>query len=248
MVLLPLDLPSKGIDPRSQSQTFSPFNFTEMIEYSRSFESCKTDLHKYLLDIEWVKKKFDNWKVINLVDLDYCIFMMKKISISKDGEFVVSKPCSDCGEDNELYLDTSRTLMPLNLLYNIKGVINLNNRDYLYELPTLDRFTEIVTIVMRSKRVKDIKILKLISIFPEFDSKPNDIEDLVSKAVLEDIIELETLHSMYLESKINIDYKCKKCKGGHWSISISLLIDQLFLSLFLSGKSTKTKINVKPIS
>lgn len=247
MILHPQDLTSRGIDSRSKILTFTPFTFSEMIEYSEEYETLKTRLQKFLLDYKWVKKKFDNWESISLIDLSYCIFMMKKISIASDTSFTTEYKCSDCSEVNTLYLDTTRLANPLNLVYDIKGTINLNNKEYDYSIPNLEEFDKVLDKINRFNKVKELRLIKLISVFTDFEASPNLIERLVVDATGDDIIRLLTLESMYFDDKIVIDHKCRSCKEGSWSISMDILIDQLFRNLLLTRESIETKINTKQI-
>lgn len=246
MIISPVDSPSQGLATNSKTQSFTPINFSEMIKYSEEYETCKTELQKYLLDISWVKKKFNNWEFISLVDLDYYIFLMKKISVSSDTEFVVERKCTDCDKLNILNLDTTRIGMPLCLGYDVSGVITLSEIDYKYKVPYLDDFEKILLKISRFKK-HDLRIIKLISLFPDFEGRPNDIEKLVVEATGDDIVRLLTLENMYLSSKVELDYKCSSCKEGSWSISINILIDNVFQSLLLTRESIETKITTKPI-
>lgn len=248
MIISPIDSPSRGYDTTSVPQSFTPLTFSEMIEYAEEYEKCKSPLAKFNHDIEWVKRKFSDWKKISLIDLDYYIFLLKRISISSDNEFRVEHNCSDCGAPNTLVLDYSDIRVPINLEYDIKGSIVLNDKSYIYRIPNLEKFDQVNKKISRFKKVTEIKLIKLISAFEDFDTRSNEIEAVVLNAVIDDVVRLMTLDSMYFNNELELNHKCSSCGEGLWSISIHSLIDNLFQSLLLSRHAIETKITTKSFS
>jgi hypothetical protein len=247
MIVNPRELPSRGLDSNSESLNIKPLNFQEMIEYTRNYDASRSELDKYICDVELVKKRIHNWKSINLMDLDYVIFLIKKESVSQEAEFSVRKTCNECGEENTLYLDPGRLVMPTTTKYELRGTVQLKGREVKFQLPSLEVFDKVLTKIARFKKVKELRLIKLIAMFPDFADRPNDIEDMVVTATNEDIVVLRTLESLYLNSSVSIEYKCTKCKGGSWSIGVHTLIDDIFLSLVLSTKSIESKISIKQV-
>lgn len=241
------ELPSKGIDPRSQSLEIKPLTFKELLKYSREQDSAKTDLQKFLVDYNYLKSTLPNWKSISLMDLDYVIYRFKKLTISDNKEFNVEHKCSDCGTLNTLYLDDSRINLSHQIRYDYKGQIVLNNKTYQYEIPTLEFFDSVLTKITRYNKGFELIIIKLISTFPDFNNSPNEIESIVINAVGDDIIRLSVLESMYYDSKININHQCRNCRGGQWSISVRTLIDQVFLCMLLSRTDVTDQIITKQV-
>lgn len=247
MIVHPNDLPSQGLDNNSEILRIEPLNFKEMIKYSRELARAKTELQKYLIDLDLIKSRIHNWRSINLMDLDYIIFLMKKVSVSSDSEFTVSMTCTDCGTENTLYLDLGRVSKPTQLLFDLSGKVELNGEVLEYRCPSLEEFDKILTKMTKFRKTDEIRLIKLVSMFPKFNELPSKIESSVLEAVGEDIVVLSTLESMYLDSKVDIDYKCSQCKGGDWSMGVNSLIDNVFLSLVLSTESTESKIHAKQI-
>lgn len=247
MIVHPNDLPSQGLDNNSEILRIEPLNFKEMIKYSRELARAKTELQKYLIDFDLIKSRIPNWRSINLMDLDYVIFLMKKVSVSSDSEFTVSMICPDCGAENTLYLDLGRVSKPTQLLFDLSGKVELNGELLEYRCPSLEEFDKILTKMTKFRKTDEIRLIKLVSMFPKFNELPSKIESSVLEAVGDDIVVLSTLESMYLDSKVDIDHKCNQCKGGDWSMGVNSLIDNVFLSLVLSTESTESKIHAKQI-
>lgn len=241
------ELPSRGIDEKSEQVNLRPLTFRELLIYTREQESAKDDFSKFIVDYNEFKSKVTNWKSISLMDLDYLLFRFKKLTVSDDKEFSVELACSDCGSLNQLYLDSSLINTSQSLRYDYRGSIVLNNKTYTYEVPTLEVFDQVLTKISRYKKGFELKLIRLISCFPDFKNNPNEIESLVVNAKGDDIIRLSVLDSMYFNSKININHKCNNCSGGHWSIEVRSLIDQVFLSMLLSRTDVTNEIITKQI-
>lgn len=241
------ELPSRGIDDRSEEININPLTFRDLLTYTRNQESAKDELSKFLVDYNQFKSKVNNWKSISLMDLDYLIFRYKKLTVSDDKEFSVELTCEDCGSRNQLYLDSTLINVSKQLRYDYRGSIVLNNKTYTYEVPTLEFFDSVLTKIIKYNKGFELKLIKLITCFPDFKNSPNEIESLVVNAKGDDIIRLSVLYSMYFDSKININHKCKNCSGGHWSIEVRSLIDQVFLSMLLSRTDVTNEIITKQI-
>jgi hypothetical protein len=247
MLLTPQVLPSSGIEERSKAIEVRGLNFTELLEYTKSKNSCKNEFDNFILDYSWVKRKISNWQDISLIDLDFVIYTIKRLTVSDNAEFSTEMRCTNCNAINELYLSADQVKMPDPLRYDIRGKIVLSGQDLQFEIPMLDFFDECFSKIARYKNVKDLQVIKLITCFPEFKNNPNRIQNLVANAVVDDIVALSTLEAMYFDSQLTFDYKCSKCGGGHWSIGIRALIDNVFRSLLLSRRSVETKIDVRNV-
>jgi len=245
MILTPYELPSNGKDPNSEPITINGLGFQDLLIYSREYEAAKTPLQKYLVDFNWIKKVVPNWTKINLVDLDSVILRWKIESVSGTKEFTIRKKCPDCGEELDLSLEVQQLSIFKPIEYSLENVCELSGTTYRYQCPNLEFFDSVVSKVIRGGRVKDIELLKLISIFPDFASRPNQIESLVLNAKLSDIQVLKTLSSVFFRSSITIRTRCPKCKCEEWSMGVSSLIDNPFLSLALSSGTIEDKIRIE---
>lgn len=242
MVITPSQLISKGLDPKSELINIEPLNFKDLLIYTKEWESAKTPLQEFLVDYNLVKKLIYNWNTINLIDLKYIIYLIKKESVSSTKDFTIEKKCRDCGKVNTILIDTSSILLPVVTAYDIKGYIVLDDKTYQYEVPSLEYFDKVLNMVTRTKKDIDLRLIYLISCFPDFIKTPNLIEDLVIKSTRENIIQLVTLESMYFNPEIYINHKCNSCNSEGVSMSVDSLIDNVFLCLFLSNRSLENKI------
>lgn len=242
MILTPSELPSHGLDSNSENLSIRGLGFQEMLQYSEEYESARTPFKKFIIDFEWTKKLIPNWRTINLVDLDAVILRWKVASVSDSNEFSIRKECPHCHslQTLELTVEQLNNFVPIE--FGLTGEIVLGNTNYLYKCPSLDHFNDVYTKISRSGRVKYVELLKLISMIPDFDAHPNQIENAVINAKLQDIQVLKTLATVYLRSKVNIKTTCSNCKGGDWSMGVTSLIDNPFLSLVLSSGSIEDKI------
>lgn len=247
MILHPSEMPSRGIDPKSEALNIPILGFSDLIEYTRNMEATTTEIGKYLLDVELVRSKIHNWKSINLIDLDYIIFMIKKLAVSSGSEFTVEKVCTDCNEVNTLYLNTESLAMPTSLIYDIKGVAIIRDVKWIVEVPNLEEFYPILTKIDKFKKVKELRLLKLISLFPEFKRQPNLIEDMIVNAHTDDIVVLQALEYMFLDSSIELPHSCTNCREGRWSMKVNTLIDQVFRSMVLSSSADGSKVIFKQV-
>jgi len=247
MILTPYELPSRGLDKSEESISISPLGFQDLIEYSREYETAKSEISKYLIDFKWIKKCISNWKSINLVDLDAVILRWKIASVSGSEEFSTRKSCKTCGNVQVLSLSTAQLNQFIPIDFELNCEVVLGNDRLNFKCPSLEIFDSVVTKVQKSGRVHDIEILKLISSFPDFSTSPNKIESLVINAKLSDIEVLKTLISIYYNSEITISTKCTKCKEADWSMRVNTLIDNPFLSLVLSSKSIEDKILLRKV-
>lgn len=250
MVITPDQMPSGGVHPNSTAQSFSPLTFSELLEYSEEFDSASTRLQKYLLDIKWIKKKFSNPSGINIMDLDYCIYWLKRISTMSDVSFTQEKECSE-GHTNYFIINNSEVDKAIEKqFFDYKGVIELSGTRYIYEVPMLDKFEKVFDKVTRGKGAGSTKLLliKLIACFPKFEENPNQVENLVIKSSSEDVVQLTTLGSMYFNSTLSFEKSCSTCKiDTCWSVSLDELIDNMYLRLLINGSTVESKINVEQV-
>jgi len=248
MILTPYELPSRGLDKNSEPVNIEGLGFQDMLEYSREYEKAKSPYTKYLIDYKWIKKSISNWQSINLIDLDAVILRWKIESVSGSNEFTVRKQCPECGQIMTLNLELNQLSSFLPVEYGLAGQVILQGAKIDYECPSLMVFDEVLTRLNKSGRCKDIELAKLIALFPDFKIRPNIIESAVLNAKLIDIQILKTLSAMYLRSEINIRTRCLNCKNEDWSMGVTALIDDPFLSLVLSTGSIRDKIFMQQVS
>jgi len=249
MILTPFELPSQGLFKRSPVLNITGLGFQDLLDYSREYQEAQTPMKKYLVDYEWIKRVFPNeWRDINLVDLDAIILKWKMESLSENNELTITKACPKCGEVNTLniILEQLTTFIPVE--FDLEGEIELGGDIYKFRCPSLDEFDSVVIRNSKSGRCRNIELLKLISLFPDYNhTRPNLMENLVLNAKKLDMKALKTLSSVYFKNEIRIKTRCSKCKSEDWSMGVSSLIDNPFLTLVLSTGSTRDKIIFKQI-
>ena len=247
MIITPNELPTNGLDKKSESINVTGLGFQDMMEYTNEYQSAQTEFKKYLIDYQWIKKKVSNWKSINLADLDAVILRWKIESVTNTNEFSVEKTCPICGTRQTLNLEVQQLKHFIPIDYYLFGEVVLGRSKYEYRCPTLEEFDEVVKRVGRFSNCKSIELLKLIATFPEFKNHPNKIEKLVLDARHQDIQVLKLLSNIYYKSEITVATKCINCKGGDWSMGVFSLIDNPFLSLVLSTGSIEDKISIEQV-
>lgn len=247
MILHPIDLPSKGIDPKSKLQDITPMNFQELLDYTEEHESAKTELQKFAIDLKYLKKHCTDYDVINLMDLDYCIFIFKQVSVSSNSEFSTERTCPECEKVQTLHLTLEQIGKSQDLLFHIKGKIKLKEQEWGYTIPTVVEFEDYLTQAINFRKKIPLKLMRLVRCLDISENSLNKAEDLVLNAVQDDVKILSVFDNMYFQILLDVKSKCNNCKYEGWSISVEALIDHVFRSLLLSGKSPSTQIQAEQI-
>lgn len=247
MILTPYELPSRGLDKNSEPINIEGLGFQDMLEYSREYEEAKSPYQKYLVDFKWIRRTISNWQNINLVDLDSVILRWKVESVSGTNEFTVRKQCPVCGEICTLNLELSQLSSFVPVEFGLSGEVVLNDTKLQYDAPNLMIFEEVMNRLNKSGRCKDIELAKLIAFFPDFKIRPNIVESMVLGAKLADVQVLKTMSAIYLRSEVQLKTRCLNCNNGEWSMGVTTLIDDPFLSLVLSTGSIRDKIHPQQV-
>lgn len=249
MILTPKDCPSNGLDPDSPSISFRPMGYQDLLTYSKELAEASHPIKRFLIDFQWFRKYVPNWKTINVVDLEYCIFRWKLNSVSQESEFSLTLRCPECGKTQHLSLNLTDLGECKKIDYFLGGTVKLGNpeRDYEIKACSAEVFLDVLTKCSTSRRVTSIDTIKLISMFPEFKASPNQIERLVLEANHDDVRVLELVKTMYLETYVTIRSRCLNCHGGGWSMRASSLIGDPFSQMVRSSKSIASKISFKQV-
>lgn len=242
MVLTVNDLPSGGTFGSAPPIALTPFTFLEVLEYNNYV--ADTSLKKYTRDLKYLMKMDPGIAKHSLYDLDYIIFMMKIHTISDNVEFTSSCTCRHCGNDNIIHFDLAnfkfRDLDPKEKLVQsvlMKGV------KYKVKVPSIGQFMDVLDKYNLYQKVSEADVVKLISLFPEFQTMPNDIEDAVFDADRDDISVLYYLETKLLTSVEPVFKECTKCKNERgMAIRIESLIANMFRDILLNNASLESKI------
>lgn len=242
MILTTGDLPSSGNFGSAPPVAFRPFTFLEVIDYSNSVAG--NPLKQYVKDINYLIKMDDGILKHSLYDLDYLIFMMKVHTISDNIEFTSSCKCRHCQKDSVLKFSL-KDFKFRDIPKNEKPVqsVLLNGYKYRVKVPTIGAFLDVLDKYNLYQKVDQADVVKLISLFPEFQTMPNDIEDAVFDANREDISILYFLETKYLNAVEVVFKTCEFCNDSRgMAVRIDSLIANMFREILLNNPSLESKI------
>jgi hypothetical protein len=242
MVLTVNDLPSGGYFGSAPPIAMTPFTFLEVLEYNNYV--ADDALKKYTRDLKYLVKMDPGVLKHSLYDLDYLIFMMKVHTIADNVEFTSSCTCRHCGHDNVIHFDLGNFKFK-DISKDDKKVqsVLMNGVKYKVKVPTIEHFLSVLEKYNLYQKVSSSDVVKLISLFPEFQTMPNDIEDAVFDANRDDISVLYYLETLFLTSVEPVFKECTKCKNERgMAIRIESLIANMFRDILLNNASLESKI------
>lgn len=235
MILTISDLPSNGKFGTAPPLRLRPLTFLEVIEYTS--EVTGNTVKNYIRDIKWLRKLDENVVHHSLYDLQYLIFMMKVHTISDNRSFQSEVSCPNCGNRDAVSFDLGDfNFRDLSDKDKLPTKVELGGFKYDVKVPTISTFLEVLNKYALYKKSDNVDVVKLISLFPEFASSPNDIENAVLNATRKDISILYLLEVSYLNSMEPLKKICTKCKNeGGMMIGISSLIIDMFRDILFNS-------------
>ena len=245
MILTAGDLPSNGeyiAAAAAKPIHLRPLNFIEILEYSN--EVTGNSIKNYLRDLRWLIKLDPNVLGHSLYDLDYLIFMMKVHTIADNKDFQTDIECGTCKTPNRLDL-TMADFQFIDVEPRSEMVSNVLLGGYKFKIsvPTIGTFLEVLNTYNMYQKTERAEIPKLISLFPEFKTIPNDIEYAVFNSSREDIAILYMLETKYLSSTKPVKRTCTSCnKEGGMAIGIGSLIASMFRDVLLNNPIDDTQV------
>jgi hypothetical protein len=242
MLLLPQDLPSKGEYSASPPLKYRPFTFLEILEYSN--EVTGSAVKDYLRDIQWLQRLDPGILQHSLYDLDYLIFMMKVHTISDSKEFKTDVKCTTCNTLNRFTFDLGDfSFIDVEPRQETVANVLLGGYKYRIKIPTIETFLKVLKLYSLYNKTDKVEVVKLISMFPEFETIPNDIEQAVLNSDRKDISILYMLESKYLSSTNSMKRTCSTCqKEGGMAIGISSLIADMFRDVLLNNPIDESQV------
>ena len=242
MLLTIGDLPSGGRYGIANPVTLRPLNFMQVLDYNNIVAG--NPLKQYLKDLNILLKMDPSVINHSLYDLDYLIFMMKVHTISDNVDFSTSIQCKHCQSD----FHTKFTLGDFKFKDQdpeeklIQAVV-LGGYKYKVKIPTVGEFLYVMDKYNLYNKVGEADVVKLISLFPEFQSMPNDVENAVLNAELEDISVLYFLEQKFLTSVEPVTKYCNKCNDKRGTaVRIDSLIANMFRDVLLNNQALELKI------
>lgn len=243
MLLTPNDLPSKGEYASAAAPlSFRPLTFLEILEYSN--EVTGNSIKDYLRDIKWLMRLDPNVVNHSLYDLDYLIFMMKVHTISDNKEFQTDIECGVCKTQNRVDISLGDfEFIDVEPKSETVSRVLLDGYKYRISIPTIGTFLDILNTYNLYKKTDKAEVPKLVSMFPEFQTIPNDIEYAIFNANRADIAILYMLETKYLSSIKSIKRTCTSCqKKGGMAIGIGSLIANMFRDVLLNNPIDDTQV------
>jgi hypothetical protein len=241
MLLLSNDIPSKGEYSLSPPLTFRPFTFLEILEYSN--EVTGSSIKDYLRDINWLIRLDPGVLNHSLYDLDYLIFIMKVHTISDDREFQSDIQC-DCGTMNRFRFNLADfSFDELDPKEELVSRVLIGGYKYKIRIPTIGQFLDILKTYSLYNKTDKVEIVKLISMFSEFDSMPNDVEMAILNSNRKDISILYMLETKYLSNVKSVNRTCTGCnKEGGMAVGIGSLIANMFRDVLLNNPIDESQV------
>jgi hypothetical protein len=210
MELLTQNLPSGNIYPFSSIQ-IKPMFFAQILEYMENVPSSPVE--KFYFDYKVVLKDDPNIDHLLLCDLEYVVFFKKCLTISKDLEFTTHATCPDCGSVLKTQVTLSRiefNHLDQTLLNGLR--VDFEGNYHNVRMPTVKKFMEIFSKYRLYKRVADMNIIKLISLFEGVESFLQKYENMVVNATYNGISVLASLNAIYYRTIKPLYYECEDCK------------------------------------
>lgn len=256
MEILAQNLPSGGYGYPFPSITIKPMTFIEIVGYLESVPSDKLD--RYLFDIKAVTADDPNINNCYIMDLDYLIFMKKFITVSKDLSLKVTVKCPKCGNKITKYIKLSDiTFKAADPMILAGAEVELNGGIYNITAPTVNDFIDVFGNYLRSRKISDLDTIKIISLFKEFNTRPNVMEHAVMNSMYDNITLLLALKDLYFNRTEPIIITCDECssnndeegceEGGSVTVSVNDLIVDFFREIIINNPINENKIKFKQI-
>jgi endogenous inhibitor of DNA gyrase (YacG/DUF329 family) len=241
-------LPSSGIGYNFPSIKLNPMTFLQMTRYMEDTKDL-SQIEKYFYDIRMLVDEDHNILNCYIMDLDFLIYYKKLISVSGNTTLNISVQCPSCGTVIQREVDFEKDIKFEAVDEKIMNgaQIILNKRKYEIRVPTVQNLLKVFDIFKRYSRVNDLKMMKTLALFEDFDTNSQQIEKDVLGATREDITILLALQELYFDRVEPIKAMCPKCDKERrgMTISVNSLVVDFFQSLALNSKFDGTKIVFK---
>ena len=241
-------LPSSGIGYNFPSIKLNPMTFLQMTRYMEDTKDLST-IERYFYDIRMLIDEDKNILNCYVMDLDFLIYYKKLISVSGNTTLKISVQCPSCGTVIQRDVDFEKDIKFDTIDEKIMNgaQIVLGGKKYEIRVPTVQNLLKVFDIFKRYSRVNDLKMMKTLSLFEEFDTRSQEIEKDVLGATREDITLLLALQELYFDRIEPIKVLCPKCDKERrgMTISVNSLVVDFFQSLTLNSKFDGSKIIFK---
>lgn len=245
MILYSRDFPTKGFASMVESIELRPLCYKELVEYMNNDEL--TSLRKYKKDIDLLLKMAPNADKIYLIDLDYVIYMMKMITISKELTLNYRYTCQCCGKKKVGSISTQSLIFrEIDDRYLNLDHIELGGCELPFKLININDFNHFLSMLPRQLEAKtDLSTIKLASMFWDGTMPVAKVIDLIEKAYGDEIKLISFLKAAYLQPIKPITLRCEK--GGETVVTINDVTTDLFQQTIFNRRLDTTKIHFKQV-
>jgi hypothetical protein len=188
--------------------------FAQVLEY---IENCPKDpLEKLFFDYSLMKQDDINIDKLLLTDLEYVFFAKQVLSVADDEVFHIDTECPRCG--NNVHADIHLSNIKFSRLDEklIDGlVVDFADKKYLVSVPTVGKFMTVFNKYRLYRRVTDLRLIKLISLFEVENAELNRLENLIINATRAEIKELYLLEQLFLNTVEPVKIVCDHCALHH---------------------------------
>ena len=247
MQLLTQNLPS-GYPYDFTSLKVMPMFFAQILEY---MENVPTDpIEKFYFDYKLIQQDDPNIDRVLVSDIPFIVFMKKALTIGTRLEFNSTLTCPACGTQFQQMITMSQLKFnPLDDEARKGFIVEFNGKRREVRMPTMAEFMVVFNNYRRYRRVTDMKLIKLISLFKDAMTYQQMIEEDVVNATYDDITLLAALDQIYFNTLNSVTCYCPKCnldvepdKKRGMEVSIESLISNLFRGVIENNRLTTSKI------
>lgn len=205
---------SSGVYPFGEV-IIKPLNFAGFIQYIRNYPQSSDQYTTFLYTYNVVRNYVTNLDMLFLPDIYYVFFLFWGISVNKNMQFSISNSCSNCGNKDNVNIESSDISFK-----NFDSPIfevSINGNTYQCKFPTGEKISKHLPRLAASGKVYDLDVAFLILSFIEFERRGAEIENLVSNASHDDILNLLSVMADYIHPPVNEHvYICSKCRAKNY--------------------------------
>lgn len=212
MQLLTQTLPS-GYKYPFEAIEIKPMTFSQILEYLENVPS--NPVEKYYFDYCLLRGKEDENPQIDdllLIDFEFVLYMKKALTISENMEYNTSVKCPRCGTTLRYKISLAGIefdKMDPDALTGFQ--VQFNGLFMVVRMPTVRQFMEVFKKYRLYKKVTDMRIIKLISLFEMSELYLQRVETAVVNATYGDIGTLMTLDNIFFDFIKPFKANCHQC-------------------------------------
>ena len=253
MEVLSSYLPSAGIGYDFSTIHLNPMTFLEMTNYTEGTKDI-TPIERYFYDIRLLTREDSNILKCYIMDIDFLIFYKKLISVSSGTTMKVTVQCPTCGATlkKEINLEKDIKFESIDKKIMNGALVELGGHKYTINVPTVQDLLRVFNVFSRYSRATDLKMMKTISLFKDFETNSQQIEKDVLGATRQDITLLLALRDLYFDRIEPVTVYCPNCNKGKTkeerrgvAISVDSLVVDFFQSVCINNGLDGSKILFK---